>query len=126
MSNSVFLCLTIYLSTCILVPRSIVFYHKTVRIKIMLINFDMGFLQISYSKEDSVDSRHPLPLEDFLERIKYHWVERCTLTRSSRPFSVEASFLPLIIAPKLRGKVMFKHRNAKEKFFFKEYHKCRG
>ena len=48
----------------------------------------------------------PVPLEDLLEQIKYQWVERCTFTRSSKPFSVQGSSIPPVIATKLRGEVI--------------------
>jgi len=62
--------------------------------------------EITYNTDDSVDSSGPVPLEDLLEQIKYQWVERCTFTRSSKPFSVQGSSIPPVIAPKLRGEVI--------------------
>lgn len=48
-----------------------------------------------------------MPLEDFMKQIKSHWIERVTFTRNSKPFSIKASSLPPIIAPKLAGPVIW-------------------
>ncbi|XP_068748643.1 uncharacterized protein [Montipora capricornis] len=62
--------------------------------------------EISYDRNDSVNN-DPLSLEELLERIKQHWVERTTYTRSSEPFSVNAFSLPPIIPRKMRGEAVF-------------------
>lgn len=74
-------------------------------------NIDFYFLlaissQIVYATEDVHDD-HPMPLEDFMNQIKSHWIERVTFTRNSKPFSIKASSLPPIIAPKLAGPVIW-------------------
>ena len=67
---------------------------------------------ILYNKNDSaVNHSHPLSLEDLLERIKQHWVERITYTRSSVPFS-----LPPILPQKMRGEAVFNTEGEKKTY----------
>lgn len=54
-----------------------------------------------------MEANQPVPLEDLLEQTKHHWVECATFTRCNKPFSIKASDVPPIIAPKLRGDVIY-------------------
>lgn len=77
--------------------------------------------EISYNKNDSaVNHSHSLSLEDLLERIKQHWVERTTYTRSSEPFSVDAFSLPPIIPRKMRGEAVFNTEGEKKTYSVKK------
>jgi len=61
--------------------------------------------QMSYAPElqQLTTGGHPLPLDEFLKRIKGCFVECNTYTRSSKPLHFHVSEIPPVVAPKLRG-----------------------
>ena len=48
-----------------------------------------------------------MSLDKFFDKLRYQWVERNSFTRSKDPFSVHASEIPPIIAPKCAGEVVW-------------------
>ena len=67
------------------------------------------FTQISYAPESRQLSSdgHPLPLNEFLQKIRCHFVECNTYTRPSKPLNFHVSEIPPVVAPKLSGKKLW-------------------
>lgn len=64
-----------------------------------------------------------MSLDKFFDKLRYQWVERNSFTRSKDPFSVHASEIPPIIAPKCAGEVVWNTELNKKSQFLKKVNK---
>ena len=80
------------------------------------------FHQISYAPESLPLSTggHPLPLDEFLERIKRYFVECNTYTRSDKSLNFHVSEIPQGVAPKLAGANIWNTEMEKKSQFLKK------
>ena len=80
------------------------------------------YYQISYAPESQqlTAGGHPLPLDEFLERIKIYFVECNTYTRSAKALSFQVSEIPPVVAPKLCGANVWNTEMEKKSQFLKK------
>jgi len=78
--------------------------------------------QISYAPESQqlTTGKHPLPLDEILERTKCYFVECNTYTPSAKPLKFHVLEIPPVVAPKLCGANIWNTEIEKKSQFLKK------
>lgn len=74
--------------------------------------------QIVYPS-DGVPLKEMMGLEDFLQKLKLHLMEKVIYTRANNDLVINSEELPPVIAPVLRGSVVYNSENEKKSVFLK-------
>ena len=61
-----------------------------------------------------------MPLDEFLKKIKKHFVEYNTYTRAAKSLNFHVSEIPPVVAPKLSGEQIWNTEMAKKSQFLKK------
>lgn len=83
--------------------------------------FDLNFAmvcQIVYPR-DGVPLKEMMGLEDFLQKLKLHLMEKVIYTKANNDLIINSEELPPVIAPVLRGSVVYNSENDKKSVFLK-------
>ena len=83
--------------------------------------FDLNFAivcQIVYPS-DGVPLKEMMGLEDFLQKLKLHLMEKVIYTKANNDLVINSEELPPVIAPVLRGSVVYNSENEKKSVFLK-------
>ena len=74
--------------------------------------------QIVYPS-DGVPLTEMMGLEDFLQKLKMHLMEKVIYTKANNDLIINSEELPPVIAPVLRGSVVYNSENDKKSVFLK-------
>lgn len=74
--------------------------------------------QIVYPS-DGVPLKEMMGLEDFLQKLKLHLMEKVIYTKANNDLVINSEELPPVIAPVLRGSVVYNSENEKKSVFLK-------
>ena len=74
--------------------------------------------QIVYPS-DGVPLKEMMGLEDFLQKLKLHLMEKVIYTKANNDLIINSEELPPVIAPVLRGSVVYNSENDKKSVFLK-------
>lgn len=74
--------------------------------------------QIVYPS-DGVPLKEMMGLEDFLQKLKLHVMEKVFYTKANNDLIINSEELPPVIAPVLRGSVVYNSENEKKSVFLK-------